>query len=72
LFKNNLFFRTQSSVRAPNLADSLSQYSKHSDDYSGGLNKNGSNLDDNKSKKGKLENQKMVKTTKKLPDLKLG
>jgi hypothetical protein len=30
----NSFYSTQSSVRAPNLADSLSQYSKHSDDLS--------------------------------------
>ena len=67
---------TQQSVRANNFADSLSQYSKHSDELAGG-----SDLATQYDKQSKISaiystkkqgNEKFGKTQKKLPDLQMG
>ena len=67
---------TQQSVRANNFADSLSQYSKHSDELAGG-----SDLATQYDKQSKISaiystkkngHDKFGKTQKKLPDLQMG
>lgn len=73
---------TQSSVRAPNMADSLSQYSKHSDDLAQSsaiqammdpeTKSRVSGVNNNKGGGGPAKNEKFVKTMKKLPDVKMG
>lgn len=76
-------YRTQSSVRAPNMADSLSQYSKHSDDLAQSsaiqammdpeTKSRVSGVNNNKGAGGgAAKNDKFVKTMKKLPDVKMG
>jgi hypothetical protein len=69
-------------VRAPNMADSLSQYSKHSDDLAQNsviqammdpeTKSRVSGVNNNNNKNRGNKNEKFVKTMKKLPDVKMG
>jgi hypothetical protein len=70
-------------VRAPNMADSLSQYSKHSDDLAQNSVIQAMMDPETKSRvsgvnhkggnnAGAPKNEKFVKTMKKLPDVKMG